>query len=604
MEQLTENVNARILVLCPAFLREKWYQELYEKFYLDSQIYDGKTEIDSMTNIVILPISRINQYIERETGYDFSMVVVDEIHYFKNSNSVRYGYLQKLLERIIDPIHIFMSATPVNNSGNDYHSIERLFQSKPDRTNTTKKQAYIYLPERHINDVYVDLTPSEQEYYDATDVLDPFSGTIYRHIGSSCLYALSKYAFSGEKITSETKEELRNSLEMLVDGKEICEFDDSCLEIMRKLPAPDKDTKIEKLKDILLSYPNGSKIVLFSHYIETVKYLHSELSKQYRSGYIYANSISNNMPFRNVKSKFIDAKNWFSEESDMTTILICSDTCREGIDLEMANVLINYDLPFNPSILEQRIGRIDRMSQKKDMDIFNFHVNGTYDDRLHFILSAKLRFINFYADFGIGNPLNITSEGNHAFESFIRYFGKKISGDKSYALMSNDDYYVAGRILRQVGIKLEKKEGMNALEMQTILLEKLNENQHSIEQWFDKGELKKITEKQLLSQREELERLLNFPKKIQRKICIDHSVLTTITNKANSNPQFRKRISVLIKDYANKLGEMEVTGLPMRLDISDFRTEYFFGVETSDSFIQNSVVEILRNEGANVYEIN
>lgn len=604
MEELTENVNSKIIVVCPAFLREKWYQELNEKFLFDSQIYDGKTALDSMTNIVILPISRIKQYMENECSFDYSMVIVDEVHYFKNSNSARYGHLKKFLEKVGDCKRVFMSATPVNNSGNDYHSIECLFASKPDRTNTTKKQAYIYLPERNVEDIYVELTKKEQEFYDATDALDPFSGTIYRHIGASCLYALSRYAYSGNELTSETKEELRSSLEALLDGYSVDEINDDCFSEIKKLPAPEMDSKIVKLRDILNTYEPGCKIVLFSHYIETVKYLHSELSGDFNTGYIYANTISNNIPCKNIINKFIDAKNWFCKDTDKTTILICSDTCREGIDLDMANVLINYDLPFNPSILEQRIGRIDRMSQKKDMHIYNFHVNGTYDDRLHFILSAKLRFINFYADYGIGNPLNITSEGNHTFDSFIRYFGRKFKETKNYAIMSNDDYYVASRILRQVGVKLDKKDGMDGLRMQAILLDRLNENQELIEKWFDKGEIKRITEEQLLMQRDELEKLLNFPKKIDRSIILDTDTLRAIVTNANKNPQFRKRIAILIKNYENKLMEMEISGMPMVIDINDLRTEYSFGTGDTDDFIQSSVIELLRKEGAKVYENN
>ncbi|MDO4556881.1 MAG: DEAD/DEAH box helicase, partial [Lachnospiraceae bacterium] len=604
MEELTVDVNSRIVVLCPAFLREKWYQELNEKFLLDSQIYDGKTPIDSMTSIIILPISRIKQYLEIESEFNYSMVIVDEVHYFKNSNSTRYGYIKKLLEQIGDCKRVFMSATPVNNSGNDYRSIERLFASKSEKTNTTKKQAYIYLPERNVEDVYIELTGREQEFYDATDALDPFSGTIYRHIGSSCLYALSRYAYSWSELTSETKEELRNSLEALMDGRGMDEIDEGCFNAMKKLPAPDVDSKITKLKEILMDYEPGCKIVLFSHYIETVKYLHSELSGDFNTGYIYANTISNNIPCRNIKNKFVDAKNWFCNESDKTTILICSDTCREGIDLDMANVLINYDLPFNPSVLEQRIGRIDRMSQKKDMFIYNFHVKGTYDDRLHFILAAKLRFINFYADYGIGNPLNITSEGNHTFDSFIRYFGRQIEGSKNFAVMSNEDYYVASRILRQVGVKLEKKDGIDGLRMQAILLDRLNENQELIEKWFDKGEIKKITEEQLVKKRNELERLLNFPKKIKRSIEFDKETLQIIVEKANKNAQFRKRISMLIKDYTEKLSMMEISGMPMVIGVDDLRAEYSFGIDDTDGFIQSSVIELLRNEGAKVYENN
>lgn len=604
MEELTENVNGRIVILCPAFLREKWYYEIKDKFLIEAQVYDGKTVIDSSTSVVILPISRIKQYLDKECRTDFDMVIVDEVHYFKNATSRRYSQLKKLLDKMDNAKYVFMSATPINNSGNDYHSIERLFGCNPDRTNTTKKQAYISLPERHIEDVYVELTTEEQQFYDATDILDPFSGTIYRHIGASCLYALSKYAFAGAEKTSETKEELRAALELLLDGMEPIAEEEDYFETIKDMSLPEVDSKMEALKHIVGKYESGTKIVIFSHYIETVKYLHSVLSEKCNVGYVYANNISNNIPCKHAKNKFEDAKEWFVKSEGKTTILICSDSCREGIDLDVANVLINYDLPFNPSILEQRIGRIDRMSQKNDMEIYNFHVNNTYDDRLHFILSTKLRFINFYADYGIGNPLNITADGNGVLDSFIRYFGQQFQGAKNPTLMSNDDFYVASKLLRKIGIKIEKSDDLNALKMQEIVLDRLKDNQEEIIEWFDQGELKRITDEQLYKQREDLDKLLGFPAKIQRRIILDREVLESVSIKANNNVQFRRRIAPLIKGYADKLAKMEITGMPMHIDVSDFDEEYVFGLNDEDKFIQSSVIEVMRKEGAKVYEIN
>lgn len=603
MQQLSENVNARILILCPAFLKEKWYQELNEKFLLDSLIYDGKHKIDTLNGIVIMPISRIGQYIDQSDFQQYSMVVIDEVHYFKNTKSIRYSKLKKLLSTTGKAKHIFMSATPVNNSGNDYHAIEALFDGKPEKTNTTKKQAYIYLPERKIKDVYIELSAEEQKFYDVTDDLDPFAGTVYRHIGASCLYALGKYAFSGDELVSETKEELRYSLEELVIEMDDNEALEKCFSVIKKIVLPSTDSKLLQARKIIRSYAEGTKIVIFSHYIETIKYLFSELSDTFNVGYIYANTISNNIICQNKKNKFIDAKKWFTNSKNKTTILICSDSCREGIDLDIANILINYDLPFNPSIMEQRIGRIDRMSQKKDMEIYNFHVNNTYDDRLHFILSAKLRFINYYADYGIGNPLNITSEGDCVFDGFIKYFGQKIQGIKDYAQMSNDDYSVVARVLKQIGIKLEKRKDIDALKMQAILLDRLKENQRSIEAWFNRGEIKEITEAQLLKQRDELEKTLGFPERVQRRLILNNLVKKSIVDKANTNAQFRRRISTLINNYAEKVVEMEITGLPMKISVDDLKTIYDFGGNNVDALIQSSVIELLRNEGADVYEI-
>lgn len=423
------------------FLKNKWRDELQQKFYLNASIFN---EDDCNTSLLILPISRLKQFNEQNYN-QYQMIIVDEAHYFKNSKSARYEHLNKLLENQKIENKIFMTATPINNTQNDFHSISSLLDDSFVTTSTTKRQAYIDIHKRTINEVYVNLDSNEQSIYDVTDALDPFSGTIYRHIGSSCLYALKKYAERYSNNESEVKQELRNSLEELLssdydDLKEIESFNNN----LSKYSLNGMDSKLEKLIE-LIDKIQDKKIVIFSHYIETIKYLKSELSQEYRCEYIYGNNFSNNTVFNEKKNRFKDAKTWFDKQDlSEKTILICSDSCKEGIDLDEASCLINYDLPFNPSILEQRIGRIDRMCQKQDMKIFNFHVNNTYDDRLHMILSSKLLIINYYSEYGIGNPLSIVEDGVSPFDKFIMYFKKNEN-----LSLTNDDYSVIKKILRK-----------------------------------------------------------------------------------------------------------------------------------------------------------
>lgn len=602
MEELVDKLGARIMIVCPAFLREKWYYELKEKFQIEAQVYDSKNEVDEYMNVVILPLSRIKQYIDNSKMFDYSMIIVDEVHYFKNSKSKRYAHLKKLLENVGEAKHVFMSATPVNNSGNDFFSIKQLFGHEPYKTNTTKRQAYISLPKRSVYEIYVDLSEEEQEYYDVTDLLHPFSGTIYRHIGSSCLYALGKYV-SSDDMSTEVKNELNQTFEELSDGLNFELEENEFIAMLRRKNLPDEDTKLNRLKSLLMSFPKGSKIVIFSHYIEIVKYLHSKLENEYETGYIYANNLSSNIVCRNKNNKFEDAKRWFAMDNAKTTVLICSDSCREGIDLDMANKMINYDLPFNPSILEQRIGRIDRMSQKEDMEIYNFHVNGTYDDRLHFILATKLRFINYYANYGIGNPLNVTEEASNPMQRFIEYFGKRITAKKEFANMSNEDFILVSRLLRSIGIKIERKQELSRLKVQAMLLDGLNKNKEEVKKWFDTGEFEKITEEQLIKQKKELEELLNFPNKSAGKVFLSENVLQRIVDRANGDVEFRMKIAALIIDYEQKLATMELTGNPMLIEKKDLLSEYCFGEVDENKHIATSVIEILRREGAVVYEI-
>ena len=72
-------------------------------------------------------------------------------------------------------------------------------------------------------------------------------------------------------------------------------------------------------------------------------------------------------------------------------ILLSSEVGSEGLDMQFCNVVINYDLPWNPMRVEQRIGRIDRIGQKFDkLHIFNLCIVGSIEDRIYNRLYSKL----------------------------------------------------------------------------------------------------------------------------------------------------------------------------------------------------------------------
>lgn len=74
-------------------------------------------------------------------------------------------------------------------------------------------------------------------------------------------------------------------------------------------------------------------------------------------------------------------------------ILVTTDAGGEGINLQFCYCLVNFDLPWNPARLEQRIGRVDRIGQKHDVFIFNFHLEDTIEDQVREILETKLDVI-------------------------------------------------------------------------------------------------------------------------------------------------------------------------------------------------------------------
>lgn len=92
----------------------------------------------------------------------------------------------------------------------------------------------------------------------------------------------------------------------------------------------------------------------------------------------------------------LEAQNKFAEEAE---ILISTEAGGEGINLQFCHIVINYDLPWNPMRLEQRIGRVDRIGQKRPVKAFNLVFDNTVEYRIREVLEEKLQII--LKEFGV-----------------------------------------------------------------------------------------------------------------------------------------------------------------------------------------------------------
>ncbi len=75
---------------------------------------------------------------------------------------------------------------------------------------------------------------------------------------------------------------------------------------------------------------------------------------------------------------------------DTGTLLLCSESGGEGRNLQFCNTMINFDIPWNPMAIEQRIGRIDRIGQTREVFVFNLITAGTIEDAMLRILDEKI----------------------------------------------------------------------------------------------------------------------------------------------------------------------------------------------------------------------
>jgi hypothetical protein len=115
----------------------------------------------------------------------------------------------------------------------------------------------------------------------------------------------------------------------------------------------------------------------------------------------------------------------------------------EGIDLQFCRVMANYDLPWNPMRVEQRIGRIDRVGQKaKRLSIVNFKVRGTIEERLYDRLHAKLeRFANSLGDLE-------AVIGNEVQHLTVELLSKELAPEEEIKLMEQSERVIEERLLQ------------------------------------------------------------------------------------------------------------------------------------------------------------
>ncbi len=182
------------------------------------------------------------------------------------------------------------------------------------------------------------------------------------------------------------------------------------------------DPKLECFSNALSSHPalSNKKIIVFTESKETAEYLFDRLNEKYRDT-VFAFSSAGGLKYRNegylshhiAKDYIIDNYDPASKDkSDTIKILITTDILAEGINLHRSNVIVNYDLPWNPTRVLQRIGRINRIGTKHDkIHIFNFFPTTQSDEHLGLEANVVAK-IQLFHDI-LGEDAKYLSEGEN-----------------------------------------------------------------------------------------------------------------------------------------------------------------------------------------------
>jgi SNF2 family DNA or RNA helicase len=163
------------------------------------------------------------------------------------------------------------------------------------------------------------------------------------------------------------------------------------LSLARKVQADGHESKFEKLREVLTdSRFIGEKFIVFTEHRDTMEFLVKRLGGMGYTGQIA--QIHGGMPFNQRE----DEVEWFHKPIDQggARFLICTDAAGEGINLQVCWIMINYDVPWNPARLEQRMGRIHRYLQKHDpVVIMNLVAPSTREGKVLKVLLDKLEKI-------------------------------------------------------------------------------------------------------------------------------------------------------------------------------------------------------------------
>lgn len=170
-----------------------------------------------------------------------------------------------------------------------------------------------------------------------------------------------------------------------LDVKDEIEELEHIISVAKQAEFQHTDVKVETLTntlDALFCEDKEHKIIIFTEFVATQDYLKKLLVSRG-----YAVTVLNG-------SMSIEERNEALQEfKKNTNVFISTDAGGEGLNLQFANIVINYDLPWNPMKIEQRCGRVDRIGQTHDVHIYNFIVNDTVENRVREVLEEKLSVI-------------------------------------------------------------------------------------------------------------------------------------------------------------------------------------------------------------------
>jgi SNF2 family DNA or RNA helicase len=412
-EYLLRQMVARVLILTPPGLVEQWQEELAVKFNLRDFVTSNAPEFRSLGPqaweryphvIASLATARRAEHAKAITALEYDLVIVDEAHHLKNRSSASWQLVNALQKKYI----LLLTATPVQNRLSELHNLVTVL--KPGQLKSPKEfsqqfvvrgdprlpknrallrellgdvmvrhsrgQISLQLPPRRAHTIRLRFHPDEQALYDGISALvrqmmeEGISGaqrfgllTLLREVGSSAAATVS-------------------TLQSLAQVAGLASYRSELLRLAEQAAAVTESAKADALVKLLQAQAaggQGDKVLIFTQFRATQEMLAQRLRQEDIIFVLYHGGLS-------TAQKDAAIRDFQADQP----VLLSTEAAGEGRNLQFCRAMVNFDLPWNPMRIEQRVGRIHRVGQDRPVDIFNLAAEGAIEDYVLEILDRKL----------------------------------------------------------------------------------------------------------------------------------------------------------------------------------------------------------------------
>jgi superfamily II DNA or RNA helicase len=385
----------RVLIVCPTSLKYQWKSEI-EKFtdssvhVVEGTLLKRKAQYEfSEAFYVIVSYHAMTNDLDLLNKMEADLVILDEAQRIKNWKTK----VSQQIKKLVTPYAIVLTGTPLENKLEELYSITQFidvyrlgpmyrflnqYQTTDDSGKVigyknlreisqrlsdilirrTKKEVLSQLPKRMDKNLFVPMTQEQMD--------------IHNELGDNVAKLVNKWRRYGFLNETDRKRLILSLSQMRM----VC---DSSYILDQKTR---HDTKIEEVMNILdeLFENSDEKVVIFSQWERMTRLVAQELNE------------------RNVKYEYLHGGVESAKRKDLldnfkndpeSKVFLSTDAGGVGLNLQSASLMINLDIPWNPAVLEQRIARIYRFGQERNVSIINLVSTGTIEHKMLDVLKFK-----------------------------------------------------------------------------------------------------------------------------------------------------------------------------------------------------------------------